>query len=71
MKAVASLVRHRLKGLVAWAKACQPNRFLETINGLFQAAKRRTRLPHSPDRHPYRHFLIASKLNFSALIPHA
>lgn len=43
MKDVATLVRHHLEGIVAWAQIRQTNGFLEALNGLFQAAKRRAR----------------------------
>ena len=43
MKEVAALVRNHLEGIVAWAQTRQTNGFLEAINGLFQAAKRRAR----------------------------
>ena len=43
MKAVATLVRRHLEGIVAWAQTRQTNGFLEALNGLFQAAKRRAR----------------------------
>lgn len=43
MKAVAALVRNHLKGIVAWAPTRQTNGFLDALNGLFQAAKRRAR----------------------------
>ena len=55
MKEVAALVRRHLEGIVAWAQTRQTNGFLEAINGLFQAAKRRargfTRCRHDQDRH--------------------
>ena len=38
MKEVATLVRHHLEGIVAWAQTRQTNGFLEALNGLFQAA---------------------------------
>jgi transposase len=43
MKEVADLVRRHLEGIVAWAQTRQTNGFLEALNGLFQAAKRRAR----------------------------
>jgi transposase len=42
-KEVAGLVRRHMEGIVAWAQTRQTNGFLEAINGLFQAAKRRAR----------------------------
>ena len=41
MKEVAALVRRHMDGIVAWTQSRQTNGFLEAINGLFQAAKRR------------------------------
>lgn len=43
MKEVATLVHRHLEDIVAWAQTRQTNGFLEAINGLFQAAKRRAR----------------------------
>ena len=43
MKKVAALVRRHMEGIVAWAQNRQTNGFLEALNGLFQAAKRRAR----------------------------
>lgn len=37
------MVRRHLEGIVAWAQTRQTNGFLEALNGLFQAAKRRAR----------------------------
>ena len=71
MKEVAALVRRHLKGIVAWAQTRQTNGFLEAINGLFQPAKRRARdfvrLPTIRTAI----FLIAGKLDFHAINPHA
>ena len=47
MKEVAALVRRHLEGIVAWAQTRQTNGFLEALNGLFQAAKRK-RLAAAP-----------------------
>lgn len=70
MKAVARLVRNHLEGIVAWTRSRQTNGFLEALNGLFQAAKRKAR--------GYRRlatirtviFLLAGKLDFTRLNPH-
>jgi transposase len=43
MKEVAALVRRHIEGIVAWAQTRQTNGFLEAVNGLFQAVKRRAR----------------------------
>ncbi|MEX2493663.1 MAG: ISL3 family transposase [Nitrospirales bacterium] len=71
MKTVARMVRQHFEGIVAWAHTRQTNGFLEALNGLFQAAKRKAR--------GYTHFttmrtvifLIAGKLDFQRLNPHA
>jgi transposase len=71
MKAVAALVRRHLEGIVAWSQTRQTNGFLEAINGLFQAAKRRARgfVRLSTIRTVI--FLIAGRLDFRAINPHA
>jgi transposase len=71
MKEVATLVRHHLEGIVAWAQTRQTNGFLEALNGLFQAAKRRARgfVRMSTIRTVI--FLIAGKLDFRVINPHA
>jgi len=71
MKEVATLVRRHLEGIVAWAQTRQTNGFLEAINGLFQAAKRRARGFSRLSTIKTVIFLIAGKLNFAAVNPHA
>ncbi len=71
MKQVAALVRSHLEGIVAWAQTRQTNGFLEAINGLFQAAKRRARGFNRPSTIRTVIFLIAGRLNFQSLNPHA
>ena len=71
MKEVATLVRRHLEGIVAWAQTRQTNGFLEAINGLFQAAKRRARGYTRLSTIKTVIFLIAGKLNFTAINPHA
>jgi transposase len=71
MKAVAALVRRHLEGIVAWAQTRQTNGFLEALNGLFQAAKRRARGFTRMATIKTVIFLIAGKLDFSAVNPHA
>ncbi|MGQ0708188.1 MAG: ISL3 family transposase [Rhodoferax sp.] len=71
MKEVAGLVRRHLDGIVAWAQTRQTNGFLEAINGLFQAAKRRARGFGRLSTIKTVIFLIAGKLNFHAINPHA
>ena len=71
MKEVAALVRRHLEGIVACAQTRQTNGFLEAINGLFQAAKRRARgFVRLPTIRTVI-FLIAGKLDFQAINPHA
>ena len=71
MKEVAALVRRHIEGIVAWAQTRQTNGFLEAINGLFQAAKRRARGFTRLSTIRTVIFLIAGKLDFNAINPHA
>jgi transposase len=71
MKEVAALVRRHMEGIVAWAQTRQTNGFLEAINGLFQAAKRRARGFGRLSTIKTVIFLIAGKLDFQAINPHA
>jgi transposase len=71
MKEVAALVRRHMDGIVAWAQTRQTNGFLEAINGLFQAAKRRARGFVRLSTIKTVIFLIAGKLDFHAINPHA
>ncbi|WP_144022249.1 transposase, partial [Caballeronia sordidicola] len=71
MKEVAGLVRRHMEGIVAWAQTRQTNGFLEAINGLFQAAKRRARGFPRLSTIKTVIFLIAGKLDFQAINPHA
>jgi transposase len=41
MKQVATMIRTHFDGIVAWTRSRQTNGFIEAINGLFQAAKRK------------------------------
>ena len=43
MKYVARIIRTHLEGIAAWARTRMINSFLEALNGLFQAAKRKVR----------------------------
>ena len=67
MKEVAALVRRHLEGIMAWAQTRQTNGFLEAINGLFQAAKRRARGFATLSTIKTVLFLIAGKLNFTVM----
>ena len=70
MKSVAKMVRSHLEGIVAWARSRQTNGFLEAINGLFQAAKRKARGYGRFRTIRTVIFLIAGKLDFSSLNQH-
>ena len=71
MKDVARMVRRHFDGIVAWTQTRQTNGCIEALNGFFQAAKRKAR--------GYTHFatmrtalfLIAGKLDFTRINPHA
>jgi len=71
MKEVAAMIRTHLEGIVAWAQTRQTNGFLEAINGLFQAAKRRARGYGRFDTIKTVIFMIAGNLDFKAINPHA
>ena len=71
MKDVAQMIRNRLEGIVAWAQTRMTNSFLEAINGLFQTAKRKARGYRRLTTIRTIIFLIAGKLNFRTLNPHA
>lgn len=71
MKEVAAMVRKHLEGIVAWAQTRQTNGFLEALNGLFQAAKRRARGFTRLSTIRTVIFLIAGKLDFRTVNPHA
>ena len=54
MKEVARMIRRHFDGIVAWTQTRQTNGFIEALNGLFQAAKRKARLhPLLPPCAPY------------------
>lgn len=71
MKEVARMIRNHFDGIVAWAQTRQTNGFIEAINGLFQAAKRKARgyVRFSTMRTVL--FLIAGKLDFTKINAHA
>jgi transposase len=71
MKEVAAMVRKHLEGIVAWAQTRQTNGFLEALNGLFQAAKRRARGFTRMSTIRTVIFLIAGKLDFRVINRHA
>ena len=71
MKEDAAMVRRHLEGIVAWAQTRQTNGFLEALNGLFQSAKRRARGFTRFTTIRTVIFLIAGKLDFAVINPHA
>ena len=71
MKEVAEMVRSHLEGILAWVTSRQTNGFLEAINGLFQAAKRKARGYGRFRTIRMIIFLIAGKLHFSRINPYA
>lgn len=71
MKDVAIMIRGHFDGIIAWAQTRQTNGFIEAINGLFQAAKRKARGYTRFQTMKTVIFLIAGRLNFTAINPHA
>jgi len=71
MKAVARMIRQHFEGIIAWAQTRQTNGFLEALNGLFQAAKRKARGYTRFATMRTVIFLIAGKLNFQRFNSHA
>ena len=70
MKKVARTIRKHMKGIAAWARTRETNGFLEALNGLFQAAKRKARGYKRFDTIRITFFLLAGKLDFKNLNPH-
>jgi transposase len=70
MKKVAALIRNHLDGIVAWSRTRQTNGFIEALNGLFQAAKRKARGYTQFKTMRTVIFLIAAKLDFTPINPH-
>jgi transposase len=71
MKDVAKMIRAHIDGIVTWAQTRQTNGFIEALNGLFQAAKRKARGYGSFATIRTVVFLLAGKLDFAHLNPHA
>jgi transposase len=71
MKEVARMVRRHFDGIIAWAQTRQTNGFIEALNGLFQAAKLKARGYTRFATMRTVLFLIAGKLDFTAINPHA
>lgn len=70
MKAVARMIRNHLEGIVAWARSRMTNGFLEALNSLFQATKRKAPGYRRLSTIRTIIFLIAGKLDFRTLNPH-
>lgn len=70
MKEVARMIRNNFEGIVAWAQTRQTNGFIEAINGLFQASKRKARGYVRFKTIRMVIFLIAGKLNYGSVNPH-
>jgi transposase len=71
MKDVARMIRKHFDGIVAWTQSRQTNGFIEALNGLFQAAKRKARGYGRFGTMRVVLFLIAGKLDFTGLNRHA
>ena len=71
MKKVAAMIRSHMEGIVQMARSRQTNGFIEALNGLFQAAKRKARGYGRLITMRTVLFLIAGKLNFTEINPHA
>lgn len=70
MRDVAAMIRKHFDGILAWVETRQTNGFLEAINSLFQAAKRKARGYGRFRTIRTIIFLIAGKLDFSKLNPY-
>lgn len=70
MKQVVALIRKHWDGILAWAQTRQTNGFLEALNGLFQAAKRKARGHKNLRTIRAVIFLLAGKLDFSRHNPY-
>lgn len=71
MKEVARMIRKHFDGIVAWTQTRQTNGYIEALNGLFQAAKRKARGYTRFETMRTVLFLIAGKLDFMRINPHA
>ena len=67
MKEVARMIRTHFDGIVAWTQTRQTNGFIEALNGLFQAAKRKARGYTRFATMRTVLFLIAGKLDFTRI----
>ena len=68
---VAKMVRAHFDGIVAWTQTRQTNGFIEALNGLFQAAKRKARGYKRFATMRTVLFLIAGRLDLTQINPHA
>ena len=71
MKEVARMIRRHFDGVVAGTQTRQTNGFIEALNGLFQAAKRKARGYTRFATMRTVLFLIAGKLDFTGINSHA
>lgn len=71
MRQVAKMIREHFDGIVAWTQTRQTNGFIEALNGLFQAAKRKARGYTRFTTMRTVLFLIAGKLDFTKINPNA
>jgi transposase len=65
------MIRNHMEGIVQMARSRQTNGFIEALNGLFQAAKRKARGYGRLITMRTVLFLIAGKLDFAEINPHA
>ena len=70
MKDVARMIRRHFDGIIAWAQTRRTNGFMEALNGVFQAAKRKARGYTRFSTMRTVIYLIAGKLDFSLINPH-
>jgi len=70
MREVAKMIREHFEGILAWVDSRQTNGFLEAINGLFQAAKRKARGYVRIRTIRTVIFLFVGKLDFSRINPY-
>ena len=69
MKEVARMIRKHFDGIAAWTQTRQTNGYIEALNGLFHAAKRKARGYTRFTTMRTVHFLIAEKLDFTSINP--
>jgi transposase len=70
LKKVARMILDHFDGIISWAQTRQTNGFLEALNGLFQAAKRKARGYGNFATMRIVAYLIAGDLDFAAVNPH-